>query len=473
MSRFYVKDITVSGSTTNVLASKIEFQDGVNIVHGPSNTGKSYILGCLNFMLGGSEIPFSKSDTKYDVINITFVSSEGQSICCKRMIVDNKSGDDEVGSTTIEVTHSDLPEFPVGNYYVKNEKKGERSYPQLLLYLMGITEKPQIITSQNRDVGTLSLRNIFHFFYLDEDYIFKKKTVFYSTHGYSKTVAVIMSLLYLFEGKDFAEEIPSETEDEREKKRIQKAGVITYLNGKIKEYDKQRMELQKIREEIGDEGIEGRLQSILDEIVEIENAISLTNEKCRQFLEQIFSITPLLDEMRLRRDRFRILHTQYDSDIRRLRFIADGEAKRGKVQRPTKCPFCDHDMDLPPQQQIQYTEAITVELERVKAQVHDLEAAERDNDAEIQKLEKQSAELNGQYQKLKEIIEKQLKPKAAKLTATKESYQNWLLLQHKLYAFDFITQNLMMKSLQKRLKLRIQCQILMREIKSPLPCGQR
>lgn len=74
MSRFFVKDITVSGSTQNVVVSKIEFEDGVNIVHGASNTGKSYILGCLNFMFGGKDTPFSKADTNYDVVAITFAS---------------------------------------------------------------------------------------------------------------------------------------------------------------------------------------------------------------------------------------------------------------------------------------------------------------------------------------------------------------------------------------------------------------
>lgn len=440
MSRFYVKDITVSGSTTNVLVSKIEFQDGVNIVHGPSNTGKSYILGCLNFMLGGSAIPFSKSVTKYDVVAITFKSTEGKTICCKRMIVEGKGKKKEVASNSIEVTFSDVPEFPVGEYYAENAKKHAKPFSKLLLYLMGLTETPQIISTKSRDTSPLSLRTIFQFFYLDEDNIFKKETVFYPSHGFTKPVAIIMSLLYLFEEKEYAEDAPRESKKEREQRKQQKAGVIAYLNGKLKEYSEQRAELQKIKEEIGDEDIESRLQSIIDEIAEIENTIASTNEKCRQLLEQIFSITPLLDEMWLRRDRFRILHTQYDSDIKRLRFIADGEAKRGRVQRATKCPFCDHDIELPQQQQVQYTAAINVELERVKAQVQDLEAAERDTDTEIQKLERKSAELNEQYQQLKELIEKQLKPKAAKLTATKESYQNWLLLQHKLYAFDFITQ---------------------------------
>ena len=194
-----------------------------------------------------------------------------------------------------------------------------------------------------------------------------------------------------------------------------------------------------MKEQIGNEDIESKIQDILAEIVEIENAITEANEKCGQILEQIFEITPRLEEIRLRRERFRILHTQYDSDIKRLQFISDGESKRGEVQRSAKCPFCNHDMDLPQKEQVLYSEAISIELERVKAQVQDLELAERDTDTEIQEMEKKSANLNSQYQQLKELIEKRLQPRAAKLAVTKESYQNWLLLQKKLYTFDFIT----------------------------------
>lgn len=97
-------------------------------------------------------------------------------------------------------------------------------------------------------------------------------------------------------------------------------------------------------------------------------------------------------------------------------------------------------MDLPQKDQVLYSEAISIELERVKAQVQDLELAEKDTDAEIQNMEKTAAELNSQYQQLKELIEKRLQPRAAKLTVTKESYQNWLLLQQRLYTYDFIAQ---------------------------------
>ena len=442
MSRFYVQNITVYGSTMEVLASRIEFQDGVNIVHGPSNTGKSYILGCLNFMLGSSVIPFSKAVTKYDVIEITFRSTDGEKIRYKRMIVEGKGKKKEVASNSIEVIYSDVSAFPVGEYYADTAKKNAKPFSKLLLYLMGLTETPQIISTKDRDTSPFSLRTIFQFFYLDEDNIFKKEITFYPSHGFKKPVAIIMSLLYLFEKNNYAEDVPNESKKEREQKKQQKAGVVAYLNEKFEQYSDQRAELQKMKDEIGDENIEERLKNILNEIAEIENMISSTNEKCQQLLEQIFSITPLLDEMRLRRDRFHILHSQYDSDIKRLQFIADGESKRGKVYRVSKCPFCNHDMDLQPQQRIEYTAAINVELERVMTQVQDLELAESDADKEIQKLEKRLAELNEQYQQLNGLIEKQLKPKATKLATTKENYQNCLLLQSKIYAFDFITQEI-------------------------------
>lgn len=438
MSRFFVKDITVSGSAQNVAVSKIEFEDGVNIVHGPSNTGKSYILGCLNFMFGGKDTPFSKADTNYDVVAITFVSDEGKRVCCKRMIVEGKKK--ETGSNLIEFTYSDIPEFPVGDYYVNSEKKNARPYSEFLLFLLGITQTPQIISTKKRETNALSLRTIFQFFYLDEDNIFKKGTVFYPNHTFVKPVAVIMSLVYLLEAQDFSQEVPAESEKEREERKIQKAGVISYLKDKLKKYTDQRTELQKMKEQIGNEDIESKIQDILAEIVEIENAITEANEKCGQILEQIFEITPRLEEIRLRRERFRILHTQYDSDIKRLQFISDGESKRGEVQRSAQCPFCNHDMDLPQKEQVLYSEAISIELERVKAQLQDLELAERDADTEIQEMEKKSANLNSQYQQLKELIEKRLQPRAAKLAVTKESYQNWFLLQQKLYTFDFITQ---------------------------------
>lgn len=70
MSRFFIKQISVTGE--KVLFSEVSFNDGVNIIYGPSNAGKSYIINCINFMFAGDP-PFTKSSTGYDTVrNISF-----------------------------------------------------------------------------------------------------------------------------------------------------------------------------------------------------------------------------------------------------------------------------------------------------------------------------------------------------------------------------------------------------------------
>ena len=57
MRRFYISRIDASGE--QVEYSSVLFEDGVNFIVGPSNTGKSYLIGCIDFMLGGKEVPFT------------------------------------------------------------------------------------------------------------------------------------------------------------------------------------------------------------------------------------------------------------------------------------------------------------------------------------------------------------------------------------------------------------------------------
>ena len=66
MSRFHITKIAASGE--KVRYSSVDFKDGVNIIEGPSNTGKSYVIGSIDFMFGGKEVPFTIDDTGYDTI---------------------------------------------------------------------------------------------------------------------------------------------------------------------------------------------------------------------------------------------------------------------------------------------------------------------------------------------------------------------------------------------------------------------
>ena len=48
MNRFYIKKLMVSGGGHHT--SVIDFKPGLNFILGPSNTGKSLVMDCLDYV---------------------------------------------------------------------------------------------------------------------------------------------------------------------------------------------------------------------------------------------------------------------------------------------------------------------------------------------------------------------------------------------------------------------------------------
>lgn len=431
MKRFYIKQISASGE--NVKFSPIDFDCGLNIIHGPSNTGKSYVIGCINFMFGSDDIPFTKAATGYDTVTMQLENDDGDYAVLERKIVDGKNG--ETGAGKVKVI-STLESQPDDDYGIKN-----REYSNFLLYLFGIKEPHEIIASQDYTSNNLTVRTFFHFFFLDEEHIFKKDTTLYSS-SYKKPTASIMALLFLLEGKDYKEIIPEESAEERERRVIQKAGVIIYLNEKIQELTKRRGEMEQAVAEIGDVDVDAKMDSIVCEIEAVEQEIVKASEESRHLLEQIYSVSAKLEEARFLRDRYKVLRSQYSSDIRRLRFIADGDAKGANTHRLVKCPFCDNDIKEQQPKRYSYMEASAAELERVTLQLQDLREAEKDVNSEIKDLEGQIAELNARNDQINNLINKQLKPRAAELKNTVASYKRIIEMRQDVYALEAMSTEL-------------------------------
>ena len=58
---FYIEKIIVTGSGKT--DSIIELSNGVNIIYGPSNTGKTYIVKCIDYMFGSEREPIDSKRT--------------------------------------------------------------------------------------------------------------------------------------------------------------------------------------------------------------------------------------------------------------------------------------------------------------------------------------------------------------------------------------------------------------------------
>ena len=62
---FYIEKIIVTGSGKT--DSIIELSNGVNIIYGPSNTGKTYIVKCIDYMFGSEREPIDISTRRLSI----------------------------------------------------------------------------------------------------------------------------------------------------------------------------------------------------------------------------------------------------------------------------------------------------------------------------------------------------------------------------------------------------------------------
>jgi recombinational DNA repair ATPase RecF len=71
---FKIKSVSVKDASNT--PSIVEFTDGLNIIYGPSNCGKTFILDCIDYAMGSSQ--FNNDDTAGIVeVKIEIATPEG------------------------------------------------------------------------------------------------------------------------------------------------------------------------------------------------------------------------------------------------------------------------------------------------------------------------------------------------------------------------------------------------------------
>lgn len=438
MRRFHITQISASG--IGVEYSSVSFEDGVNFIVGPSNTGKSYIIGCIDFMFGGKEVPFSMIDTGYDTITMTLESDDGHYFEATRKIEEGETGDK--GASVISVS-SDLPEVKGTEYRTSNNE-----YSDLLLSLIGIDKRVKIIGTQALKEENLTFRTLFHFFFINEDNIFGRPTPF-DIPKHPKITASLTSLLYLCNGDDLKRYIPQVSAEELAKRATQKTGVINYLNRKISDLTEQKKQLEASMAAEANVDIEGKIDEFMAEIEKTEREIVDASEESRRLLALIFELNVKLQEARYLSNSYKGLRSQYKSDIKRLAFIVDGDVKGKQIRQKPNCPFCGHDMDEEEDIRTSYVDSAKAELARIRLQLGDLEKTEADTAREISVLEEKLKELNTRNSRITQLLNQRLRPHVAELRAAVNEYKRIQELRKKLESISYMSIDLGVDVFQK------------------------
>ena len=108
MNNFYIKSLTAFGE--NKTESTVEFSPFLTIISGASNTGKTFIFKCLNYLFGSNKIDIN-SNTGYNIFQM-IINYQNKDIIFTR----------KRKSTFIDV-NSQHPNVASGKYYIDSKKE--------------------------------------------------------------------------------------------------------------------------------------------------------------------------------------------------------------------------------------------------------------------------------------------------------------------------------------------------------------
>ena len=409
---FYIEKIIVTGSGKT--DSIIELSNGVNIIYGPSNTGKTYMVKCIDYMFGSEREPIDIS-TGYQYIKI-IVRTQCGTITMSRKIGENK----------IEVSSNDN-NVPSGKYATKASRTNyDKTINSVWLSLIGINDLHLVISNENYKKQILSWRTFSHMFMLTETKIISEYSAILSGRDTSNT-AVIASLIFLLSGQDFAE---TETKDTKEIKEAKKNAVKAYINKELFRLSERNQELLAQLKENPNIDIAVEIEKIMAEISTNEKRINSSIEENQKILAQLYEKNENLSECNVLLNRYDELTTQYDADLKRLNFIVDGEANLN-ASFSTHCPFCDGEVVVKKNQN--YIDAAKSDYKKIKLQAKDLESASKELRSEKLSLEQEIGTLMAKKKSIEELIEKELKPQVFNLKEKLSAYKDAIECQKEIY----------------------------------------
>lgn len=428
MNSYFIKRVSAHSSSGKV--SEIDFEPGMNIICGPSNTGKSMVVGCIDYLFGGDREPFDPTHEDYNGVSMQLVSENGEVVTVRRAI-ENKDGQAKPSSKVTVVSDADGIESREYKVKRSSNRPDETVYSDILLQMLDIQEPVKIIATQDGKPQRLTLRTFFHQFCIREDDIFRGGTIIDNPNRSAITPCVNSLAYLLYEGG-----VQEEEYEDPAIKKAKKSALTAYISGKLSTLGKKRKELEERIEEAGTADVEALISEIVDEITTIDEDITRAQQESQRMLGEIYEVSEELAVEKQLQERYRALHTQYDSDISRLCFIIDGEEKKlsGGAEH---CPFCDAEITNPEDIE-SYAAASRAELEKVRLQIADLKALEDETDSRVSSLTARLDNLHSMDDDVRRLVNTELKPKAASLRKELDTYSRIAQLQKELELLEEI-----------------------------------
>lgn len=326
----YIRQITLRGSA--VADADVRFAQGGNILAGASETGKSLLLHCLDWIFGADTMRKRVPEIEpYSTLLVEFGNGQGRSLTLKR----------DLSGGNLAAYYLPIAEVSGNGQTISPRRYGKSvsdDVTSVLFPFAGMAEA-QLRTNEQGKVQRLTVRTLMPIFIVDEISVIAEQSPVLGETGFGDTARKRM-FSFLLTGKDDAGVVADEKREIVNARLAAKLGIIEDLLAPLKKrldglsQDDSLDSVERLDAAI--EATRSRLQSVELERERLQQDRSAAAEKLDHANSQIVAIDELLT-------RYQLLDERYGSDLERLDFVAEGVQFFDQLQEVT-CPLCDQVM---------------------------------------------------------------------------------------------------------------------------------
>ena len=393
--------------------AKLEFKKGLNIITGASNTGKSYVINCIDYLFGAENPPKDINESKNYSFLLLELEYNSQPFTIKRYL----RGDNT------QVIY--LYECAIKNIEKNEHKelginaKTKESVSSYVLDLMKYSDKKILSKIRTNKTKLLSLREIVDFVIVNETNIISEDSPIFSDN-YEATYKKSL-FNFLLTNKDNSD--LQEIEDPK----ITKAKLFA----KIEVYNNLIKEASAKVEELEDFKIEDLNEQINSLEGQYEYNTVLLNKKTQEraeYIKDVEKLKNLITEGSRLLNKYTLLQEYYTNDIERIDFVEEGTFYLNQL-KDYPCPICNNNIDNQEENFNKIFASCEKENEKIKIKINDLKQTIQDDKSNIEKYNEEINELNNKIYDLTVEIDNELKPHSKVL---KNRIDNILALQKKV-----------------------------------------
>jgi hypothetical protein len=313
----------------NVEAASVEFGPRMTLVCGPSDTGKSFIVDAVDFMLGASGLKEIPERRDYTTALLGLRLADGSDVTLQRAV---GGGGFALHRKLIRALVNDADAEPLAP---KHSSTNDQNVSRFLLGQLGLDGR-KIRKNQRDETISLSFRHIAHLCIVDETQM-QAETPPALSGGYTLRTAEVSVLKMLLQDADDSALLPSTATPERKRLDAARIGVIDRLAEDLEQQlhdvpdaDELQSQLARLSEattSVGQsmEAITGQRSELTSRLAALQaNEVDLNRE---------------LGDARALSGRLALLLQQYDTDLDRLEMIEEAGDLLGYFA-PGVCAFC-------------------------------------------------------------------------------------------------------------------------------------